>query len=290
MKKVSVIIPFFNGIDWLNEAVESALNQSYKNIEIIVINDGSTEDVSQFLIKFGEKIKYFYQDNQGAAVARNQGMELATGYYLAFLDSDDIWLANKLEKQISFMEEIGAKWSHTGYFYWDPNNNALKNVSVKNEFGDIYRKTFVSIRIATPSVVIAKSIFNDHPELKFPANYRIGQDTKLWQAIAKYYPIALINVPLVKVRLRSNNTYKQTIKLIGLKAAEFKINYSNSDVPKFAKFRNFFFYLYSFIFKLPSTPRKEFCAKCFVIIPFILGRIYVHLLSLSNKKYKNFLC
>lgn len=290
MKKVSVIIPFFNGVNWLNEAVESVIKQTYSNIEIIVINDGSIEDMTDFLIKFNSRIKYTYQKNQGAAVARNVGMKLASGDYFAFLDSDDIWLPNKLEKQVNFMDKINAKWSHTNYFYWNPERGSLKNINIKKEYGDIYRKTFISIRIATPCVVIARDVFDDHPELEFPINYRIGQDTKLWQLISKYYPIALINEPLVKVRVRSNNTYKQTIKIIGLKSDEFKITYSDPDIPNFAKFRNFIFYLYGFVFKLPSSPRKEFLARCFVTIPYVLGRIYVNLLSLANKKYKNFIC
>jgi len=289
LKKVSVIIPFYSGIEWLNDAIESAISQTYSNIEIIVVNDGSTEDVSDFIKKYSPKIKYAYQDNQGAAVARNLGIKMATGEYFAFLDSDDIWLPNKLEKQINFMQKIDAKWCHTNYFYWKPESNELKVVDIGKEYGDIYRKTFVSIRIATPCVVIAREVFEEHPELEFPINYRIGQDTKLWQAISKYYPIALINEPLTKVRLRSDNTYKQTIKIIQLKSNEFKSTYLDPNVPFFSKLRNFIFYLYGFIFKLPSNSNKELLAKCFVAIPYFLGRIYVNLISLSNKKYKDFI-
>ena len=290
MKKVSIIIPFYNGINWLNEALESVIKQTYPNTEIIVVNDGSTEDVTDFLSKFGDCIKYRYQENKGAAVARNLGIQISTGDYIAFLDSDDIWLPTKLEKQIEFMEKIGAMWSHTGYFYWNPGSGSLKNIGISDEYGDIFKKTFVSVRVATPCVVIDKKVFEEHPEIKFPASYRIGQDTKLWQEISKYYPIALIKEPLVKVRLRSNNTYKQTIKIIRLKSEEFKITYSDKNVPGFAKFRNFIFYLYSFIFRLPSTPIKEFFARFFVLIPYILGRLYVKFLSFFNKKYRNFIC
>lgn len=288
MKTVSVIIPFYSGVQWLIEAVESVLNQTYSNIEIIVVNDGSKEDISNFINCFSGKIKYFYQDNQGAAAARNLGIRAATGDYIAFLDSDDIWLSNKLEKQISFMEKINAKWSHTNYFYWKPESDKLKAVNISKEYGDIYKKTFVSIRIATPCVVIHRQVFQDHPELEFPISYRIGQDTKLWQLISKYYPIALISEPLTKVRLRSDNTYKQTIKVIQLKRNEFKLTYKDPNVPVFAKLRNFIFYCYGFIFNLPSTPKKETLAKFFVAIPYFLGRIYVNLISSSNEKYKDF--
>src|SRR5690554_2836035 len=100
-KKVSVIIPFYNGVEWLCEAVQSVLDQTYKNFEIIVVNDGSPEDVSGLLSKYGNKIIYRYKENGCAATARNLAMEIATGEYLAFLDSDDLWLPAKTEKQIA---------------------------------------------------------------------------------------------------------------------------------------------------------------------------------------------
>ena len=103
MKKVSVIIPFYNGITRLSEAVQSAINQTYNNLEIIIVNDGSPEDVSDFLEKYGDDIKYFYKENGGPASARNFAIQKATGDYIAFLDSDDIWLPTKTEKQIQFI-------------------------------------------------------------------------------------------------------------------------------------------------------------------------------------------
>lgn len=290
LKKVSVIIPFYSGIKWLYEAVESALSQTYSNIEIIVVNDGSKEDITDFFNKYKNLIVYRYQENQGAAVARNHAMLLATGDYLAFLDSDDIWLPHKLEKQIAFMEKSGAKWSHTNYYYWTPENDTMKDVGICDEYGDIFKKTFVSIKMGTPCVIINKEIFEKHSDLIFPENSRIGEDTKLWQKISRHYPIALIREPLVKVRLRGDNTYKKTIKVISLRGTEFKVISTNPEVPIFAKLRSFIFYVYSKIFKLPSTPRKEFIARCFVALPYFLGRIYVKYLSLSNRKYKQFVC
>lgn len=130
--KVSIIIPFYNNAEWLVEAVESALNQTYKNIEIIIVNDGSKEDMTSFLQKYQKHIIYQYQENKGAASARNHAMSLASGDYFAFLDSDDIWLPEKLEKQVSFMMKTEAMWSHTNYFYWSPESNSenLKNNAI----------------------------------------------------------------------------------------------------------------------------------------------------------------
>lgn len=288
LKKVSVIIPFYNGIHWLYEAAESALNQTYSNVEIIIVNDGSTEDVTEFLKKFGDSIVYAYQKNQGPAAARNYGIKLANGDYIAFLDADDIWLPTKLEKQIFFMEEIGAMWCHTNYYYWNPVNDSLKNVGIKDEYGDIFEKTFVSLKMATPSVLISKHIFNLIDNLEFPSNTRIGEDTKFWQKISKEYPVALLTEPLVKVRLREDNTFKRTLDVLHYRALNYISNKNDKSIPKFARFRDRFFYIYSKILKLPATPRKDLVARILISIPYILGRIYVKYLSFLNGKYKKF--
>lgn len=288
--KVSIIIPFYNNAEWLVEAVESALNQTYKNIEIIIVNDGSDEDMTSFLHKYEKSITYRYQENEGAASARNHAMSLASGDYFAFLDSDDVWLPTKLEKQIFFMEQTGAKWSHTNYFYWNPAQNSLKDVAISDEYGDIFKKTFVSIKMATPSVVVNAEVFKINPELCFPESYRIGQDTQLWRKISKLYPIALLKEPLVKVRLRQDNTFKQTVLKIQHRAKGFEKIKENPDVPTFAKFQGAIYYAYSKIFKLPSSPLKDFLARGFSFFPYAIGRAYVKYLSVVNKKNKHFVC
>jgi glycosyltransferase involved in cell wall biosynthesis len=288
LEKVSVIIPFYNGVEWLCEAVQSALDQTYDNIEIIVINDGSKEDVSEFLKKFVSKIIYFYQENKGASSARNLGIKNATGDFIAFLDSDDIWLPFKLEKQIKFMSSIGALWSHTNYFYWKYESNKLIDVAIKDEYGDIFEKSFISLRIATPSVVISKCVFDTIGNLEFDTNLKIGEDTKLWQHISRFYPIALLKEPLVKVRLRDDNTFKRTLQVLHHRANDYILNRKNESVPKIAKIRGIIFYLFSKILRLPSSPYKDFLARLCIVFPYIIGRVYVKFLSCRNKRFKNF--
>ena len=82
MRTVSVIIPFYSHIEWLYEAIESVLNQTYPIHEIILVNDGSKEDMTEFLAKYGDKITYVYQENAGPAAARNNGIRRATGDYI----------------------------------------------------------------------------------------------------------------------------------------------------------------------------------------------------------------
>ena len=97
---VSVIIPVFNGEKYLGEAIESVIVQTYPFVEIIVIDDGSTDNSAAVARHFGEFVKYFYQTNQGTAAARNRGVSFAGGNFLAFLDQDDLWLPDKLDYQM----------------------------------------------------------------------------------------------------------------------------------------------------------------------------------------------
>lgn len=102
---VSVIIPTYNTGQYICDAIDSVVNQSYENFEIIVVDDGSSDNTKQILKPYMTRIKYIYQDNGGRASARNTGIRVAQGKYIAFLDSDDLWTSGKLEKQIMIMEE-----------------------------------------------------------------------------------------------------------------------------------------------------------------------------------------
>jgi glycosyltransferase involved in cell wall biosynthesis len=100
---VSVIIPVFNGERFLREAVESVLAQQYSSLEIIVVDDGSTDGTANVARSLPETVRYFYQTNQGPAAARNRGIEQAQGSLIAFADADDLWPADKLELQLPYL-------------------------------------------------------------------------------------------------------------------------------------------------------------------------------------------
>jgi glycosyltransferase involved in cell wall biosynthesis len=102
---ISIIIPVHNGDRYLAEAINSVLAQNYSNLELIIIDDGSTDQSSAIAQGYGAVVHYEYQQQQGAGAARNRGVELATGEFLAFLDADDLWVVNKLTSQISAFED-----------------------------------------------------------------------------------------------------------------------------------------------------------------------------------------
>lgn len=103
--KVSIIMPTYNRVDYIGEAIDSALNQTWQNLELILVDDGSTDSTKEFLEKYKDdaRLRYFYQDNQGQSVARNKAIKEAKGDFIAFLDSDNIWYLDKLEKQMKIV-------------------------------------------------------------------------------------------------------------------------------------------------------------------------------------------
>ena len=107
MKKVSIIIPVYNGANYMRDAIDSALAQTYENIEVIVINDGSTDNgkTDKIARSYGDKIRYYNKKNGGVASAINYGLEKMTGDYFSWLSHDDRYLPNKVSDEISFLEE-----------------------------------------------------------------------------------------------------------------------------------------------------------------------------------------
>lgn len=201
--KVSVIIPFYSNLIWLEEAVESVFDQTFKDYEIIVVNDGSPEDDKIFLKKYKNKIVYFKTVNKGPAHARNYGINIAKGKYLAFLDSDDLWQKTKLEKQVRLMDENDAIWSHTNWAQFSDNipSNISKTYNEGNQ-GYIYPSSLLSVNIATPSVMVKADYLKKNPDLRFQEKMRFGQDYYLWLLLSIEAPIFLVPEVLCFARLR----------------------------------------------------------------------------------------
>jgi len=127
---VSVVIPAFNCSNFIEEAVDSVLNQSYKNIEIIVIDDGSTDNTLDIMRAFGNEIQIYSQENNGISVARNLGILNSTGEYVAFLDADDKWKSDKLQKDLDFLNSGPFDYIVSPGFLWYENELQLSFASV----------------------------------------------------------------------------------------------------------------------------------------------------------------
>lgn len=117
---ISVIVPVYNAGRYLAEAVESILAQAYRPIEIIVVDDGSTDDSADVARRFGSAVRYYFQANAGAAAARNQGVEFSQGTFLSFLDADDLWVTDKLSRQMAILADdpdLSMVFGHVQQFY-----------------------------------------------------------------------------------------------------------------------------------------------------------------------------
>lgn len=278
MKTVSVIIPFYSHLDWLYEAIESVLAQTYPIHEIILVNDGSKEDLTEFLAKYGDSIIYLEQENAGPAAARNHGIRRATGDYIAFEDSDDVWLPTKLEKQVAFMESIGAKWSHVGFNYWWPETGKTIQVVSSRDYDDVYLQRHISTKIATPAVMLDRAIYLEH-DFYFPEETRNGEDDQLYTKLSKYYPLALVQEPLVNVRMRGNNSQTHAIERFNLRVTNYKKwKVEGEKLTMMIHVIYFFYGVYAKIFGKNSSPIKERIAKWLWVVPYILERVYVRYL------------
>ena len=134
---VSAIIPNYNYAKYLSDSIESVLAQTYPNVEIIVVDDGSGDDSKAVIDSYGDKITAIYQKNQGVSAARNNGVAAAKGVYLAFLDADDIWLPTKLERQVEMFgadPELGL--AHVGLVEFDDSGTRL-NESTEGMSGSV---------------------------------------------------------------------------------------------------------------------------------------------------------
>ena len=130
---ISIITPNYNCGRFIAQTIESVLAQTYTNWEMLIVDDCSTDNSYQIALEYAQKdsrIKVFQNEkNSGAAISRNKAIELSQGEYLAFLDSDDLWLPEKLEKQLQFMQENDCDFSFTEYEHIDEENNSLLKVA-----------------------------------------------------------------------------------------------------------------------------------------------------------------
>lgn len=199
--KVSVIIPFYNRVEKTREALETALNQTYKNLEIVLVDDGSTVDISK-LKKVAEQhpnIKLLTaRTNAGPAAARNLGIKNAKGEYIAFLDSDDEFMPEKIEKQLAMMAKHNLNISYTSYLRREDDQENIK--CDPGLTGIVVPRIISNCTIATPTVIVRKGLLTEHGIL-FNEKIRVGEDTCFWLEIAKHTEILLVNEPLTIVNV-----------------------------------------------------------------------------------------
>ena len=194
--RFSVVIPTFNRLASTEKAVLSVLNQTFPAEEVIVIDDGSTDNSSKILSKKYPNLKWIFQENHGVSHARNQGVENASGNWIAFLDSDDTWEPTKLEKQVEFLQSRSdLSLCHTDE-NWIRNQNPVKPPAYLNKSDvDIFSKSLIRCIICPSSVVMQKSVFTELG--KFREDLPVCEDYDLWLRTIIGYKIGYLPLKLV---------------------------------------------------------------------------------------------
>jgi len=211
---VSIIMPSYNTARFIGETINSVLSQTYTNWELIIVDDCSTDNTDEVVGSFlsDERIRYLKNEkNSGAAVSRNYALREAKGKWIAFLDSDDIWLPEKLEKQIGFMTDNGYKFSYTNYEEIDENSVPLKRwVTGPKKIGKTGMYNY-----CWPGCLTVMYDY-DTVGLVQIADIKKNNDYAMWLKVCKKAKCYLLNEKLSRYRRRSgsisNHGYTKLIK------------------------------------------------------------------------------
>ncbi|TDW47151.1 glycosyltransferase involved in cell wall biosynthesis [Flavobacterium sp. 270] len=225
---ITVIIPTFNREEYLENAIESVVNQSYGNIEILVIDDGSDNNYAETICNKYPNCTYFYKQNGGLSSARNYGINLSKGEYIAFLDDDDFWKSSKIEKQIKILLEnpsvdcvhssaavVDEKGSLTGkYIGANPNKICKRS-------GYVFWNALGVWVVKSPTPLIRKKVFQ--PDLLFDETIKVGEDVDFYQRMFYRHKVFYIDEPLAFYREyhNINRLSIQREKYIGIEKKMF---------------------------------------------------------------------
>jgi len=196
--QISVIVPVYNGEKYLPEAIESILAQTYKNIELIVIDDGSTDNSRDIALSY-PNVKYFYQENKGVSAARNLGIQKAASDYISFLDADDLWLPNKLLLQMKALNDDPSIVIVTGYVeqFISPEVNPL----IKKKYATVPKLLKGYSLVA---ILVKRSLFNKTG--LFPEDDLLGETIRWFSDIlAKDFNIYILPDVVSRRRIHGNN-------------------------------------------------------------------------------------
>jgi len=225
--KVSVIIPAYNSADYTVETVASVLAQTYKNYEVIVVDDGSSDHTREALEQFSEQITYIYKENGGACSARNVGIRHARGEYLACLDCDDLWLPDKLQCSVAKLDaEKELALVFTSCYLIDKDSHVIGKTNYKVNLDNTYVRLLKENYIVAPTVVMRRSCL-DQVGL-FDESIFIPADWDLWLRLARDFPIGYIDKSLSKYRMVSNYTQRNSDQYVDETLYMLKQHFNNA--------------------------------------------------------------
>lgn len=220
----SVIIPTYNREGFISQSINSVINQDYKNWELIIIDDGSTDNTRELIneyIKKDSRIKYFYQKNSERSIARNNGVKYATGEWICFLDSDDVFKTNHL----AIFEQHIEKCDFNTILYSLKVGDQFKGI--QNKFEHVFYNSIHSQQVCIPKKLLLKEKFN--PKIS------IGEDTELWMRLIKSCSILCTGEETIEIRDHSERSVHVSNLGAALKHLDLSIDLSKKYSEKISK-------------------------------------------------------
>ncbi len=209
MSKVSVVIPSYNAMKYLPETVESVLQQTFADFELLIIDDGSSDKTVDWVSQLDDsRIRLISQPNQGAASARNTGIKYSKGKYIAFLDADDLWRTTKLEKQVRYLEDNPAVGLvHTWTAFIQSDGIPTGRLMTTHGKGNVWEQMVVYNLVRCGSTaMVRRCCFEDVGY--FDQTLKYAEDWDMWIRISANYSFETIHEPLVLYREHANNKSK----------------------------------------------------------------------------------
>jgi glycosyltransferase involved in cell wall biosynthesis len=200
--RISIVIPTYNHQEYIGQAIQSVLEQTYQNYEIIVIDDGSQDNTREVVAKFGDRVRYIWQKNQGLSGARNTGIKISAGKYIGLLDSDDLYEPDFLVTLIQILDnnpQIDAVYCSARTV--DKENRNLPQIIGKALPPDKFHAALLKGGFFPPSCMVAHSYCYKSENRLFDESLRRVEDLDLWLKFAQYYKVLGTDYPLVRYRI-----------------------------------------------------------------------------------------
>lgn len=241
---ISVVIPTYNRARYLREAIESVLKQTYQNFEIIVVDDGSTDNTKEVVSSYGNRINYIFQENKERSAARNNGIIHAKGEYIALLDSDDMWLPNHLEvcfRALHSKPDAGLSFSKS--YLINENGNIVSKLKLSPFNGDALKDIVSRISNGgcnSSSCLIKKCIFDNAGYFNEDRDLAVsGEDWEMWVRIAACTNFVSTNAYTVKIRFQKEISSISVDKMAKAMTKAMDTVYSNVYIlPKIKRLKN----------------------------------------------------
>ncbi|MGD9644487.1 MAG: glycosyltransferase family 2 protein [Pirellulales bacterium] len=221
---VSVVVPVFNGADFLPAALDHVLGQTHRPLQVIVVDDGSTDGTADVLERYGEQIEVLRQNNRGVGHARNAGIAAARGDYVAFLDQDDWWVPAKLARQVEcFEQDAGVGLVHTGVEYFAEATHEFTsplNPLARPELlqGNCFRRLLEENHVRNSSVMVRRRLLAEAGACDQAISGNTVQDYDLWLRLARISRFVYIPEPLTVIRLHPHQGTWDRRQMLGEEA------------------------------------------------------------------------